>query len=168
MTVNNELTHINARGEARMVDVGAKEETERAAVAGARVLMSRKTLELIMENRMPKGDVLAVARVAGIMAAKKTGSLIPLCHPLTVSAVNIDFRPNYELGALEIQARVRTVARTGVEMEALMAAGMAALTVYDMCKAAERGIVVDNIRLVEKTGGRSGYYLREGEEPWGE
>jgi len=166
--MNNTLTHLDAKGAARMVDVGAKVGTERVAVARGRVLMSQETLGLIMEGRMPKGDVLAVARVAGIMAAKQTGSLIPLCHPLPVSAVSVDFRPDPEAGAVEIEARVKTVSQTGVEMEALTAVSVAALAIYDMCKAVERGMVIDSIRLIEKTGGRSGYFLREGEEPWAE
>ncbi|CEP69234.1 Molybdenum cofactor biosynthesis C,bacterial-type [Moorella glycerini] len=164
--MSNPLTHLDAKGAARMVDVGAKAVTERVAVARGRVLMSRNTLDLILEGQMPKGDVLAVARVAGIMAAKQTGSLIPLCHPLTISAVSLDFRPDRETGALEIEARVKTTGQTGVEMEALTAVSVAALTIYDMCKAVERGMVIDNIRLVEKSGGRSGHFLREGEEPW--
>ncbi|MGI9860583.1 cyclic pyranopterin monophosphate synthase MoaC [Moorella naiadis] len=166
--MSNTLTHLDARGRARMVDVGAKAVTERVAVARGRVLMSQETLGLIMEGRMPKGDVLAVARVAGIMAAKETGALIPLCHPLPVSAVSVDFRPDPEDGAVEIEARVKTVSQTGVEMEALTAVSVAALTIYDMCKAVERGMVIDSIRLIEKKGGRSGHFLREGEEPWDE
>ncbi|GAF25368.1 cyclic pyranopterin monophosphate synthase MoaC [Neomoorella thermoacetica] len=166
--MSNPLTHLDTKGQARMVDVGAKPVTERMAVARGRVLMSKDTLGLIIEGGMPKGDVLAVARVAGIMAAKQTGSLIPLCHPLPVSAVSVDFRPDPEAGAVEIEARVKTVSQTGVEMEALTAVSVAALTIYDMCKAVERGMVIDNIRLIEKTGGRSGHFLREGEQPWAE
>ncbi|WP_406676997.1 cyclic pyranopterin monophosphate synthase MoaC [Moorella sp. ACPs] len=160
------LTHLDAKGQARMVDVSAKTVTERVAVARGRVLMSKNTLNLILEGEMPKGDVLAVARVAGIMAAKKTGSLIPLCHPLSISAVSVDFRPDREKGILEIEARVKTTGQTGVEMEALTAVSVAALAIYDMCKAVERGMVIDNIRLVEKSGGRSGHFQREGEKPW--
>lgn len=162
----NGLTHLDAKGAARMVDVGAKAVTERVAVARGRVLMGKSTLDLILEGHVPKGDVLAVARVAGIMAAKKTGSLIPLCHPLAISAVSIDFRPDRDAGALEIEARVKTTGQTGVEMEALTAVSVAALTIYDMCKAVERGMVIDNIKLIEKSGGRSGHYQREGEKPW--
>lgn len=164
----NSLSHLDAKGKARMVDVGAKAASERVAVARGRVLLSSKTLDLILEGQMPKGDVLAVARVAGIMAAKQTSSLIPLCHPLSLSAVNVDFRPDRDKGALEIEARVKTVDRTGVEMEALTAVSVAALTIYDMCKAVERDMFIDSIRLVEKMGGRSGYFQREGEEKWGE
>ncbi|WP_258358633.1 cyclic pyranopterin monophosphate synthase MoaC [Moorella sulfitireducens (nom. illeg.)] len=162
----NALTHLDDKGAARMVDVGAKAVTGRVAVARGRVLMSKNTLDLILEGQVPKGDVLAVARVAGIMAAKETGLLIPLCHPLSISAVSVDFRPDRETGALEIEARVKTTGQTGVEMEALTAVSVAALTIYDMCKAVERGMVIDNIRLVEKSGGRSGRFLREGEKPW--
>jgi len=166
--MKNSLTHLDAKGKARMVDVGAKVVSERVAVARGRVLMSTKTLDLILDGQMPKGDVLAVARVAGIMAAKQTSNLIPLCHPLPISAVNLDFHPDRDAGALEIQARVKTVSQTGVEMEALTAVGVAALTVYDMAKAVERGMVIDSIRLVEKMGGRSGHFQREGEETWDE
>jgi cyclic pyranopterin phosphate synthase len=164
--MEDNLTHLDAKGQARMVNVGAKAVTERVAVARGRVLMSRDTLDLILDGRMPKGDVLVVARVAGIMAAKQTGSLVPLCHPLPISAAGVDFRPDREAGAIEIEARVQTVSQTGVEMEALTAVSVAALTIYDMCKAVERSMVIDNIRLVEKSGGRSGHFQREGEEPW--
>lgn len=166
--MKNSLSHLDAKGKARMVDVGAKAVNERVAVAQGRVLMSNKTLDLILDGQMPKGDVLAVARVAGIMAAKQTSSLIPLCHPLPISAVNIDFRPERDKGALAIQAQVKTAGRTGVEMEALAAVSVAALTIYDMCKAVEREMVIDGICLVEKKGGRSGHFKREGEKIWGE
>lgn len=161
----NPLTHLDAKGQAHMVDVGAKGITEREAIARGRVIMSQPTLNLIMEGKVPKGDVLAVARVAGIMAAKKTGELIPLCHPLNLTSASVEFRPQGE-GILEIEARVKTVGQTGVEMEALTAVSVAALTIYDMCKAVERGIVVTDIRLVKKSGGRSGTWQREGEKPW--
>lgn len=159
------LTHLDAKGQARMVDVGAKGVTEREAVARGRVKMSPNTLRLILEGKVPKGDVLAVARVAGIMAAKKTGELIPLCHPLNITAASVEFQAQEE-GTLEIEARVKTTGQTGVEMEALTAVSVAALTIYDMCKAVERGILVTDIRLVEKSGGRSGTWKREGEESW--
>lgn len=161
----NPLTHLDAKGQARMVDVGAKGITEREAIARGRVIMSQATLNLILEGKVPKGDVLAVARVAGIMAAKKTGELIPLCHPLNLTSASVEFQPQGE-GILEIEARVKTVGQTGVEMEALTAVSVAALTIYDMCKAVERGMVVTDIRLVEKSGGRSGTWQREGEKPW--
>lgn len=160
------LTHIDSRGQARMVDVGAKPITERQAIARGKVLMNPATLNLILEGKGPKGDVLAVARVAGIMAAKKTGELIPLCHPLNLSYAALEFRPHPDTGVLEIEARVKTSGPTGVEMEAMAAVSVAALTIYDMCKAIERGIVISDIRLVEKSGGRSGTWQREGEERW--
>lgn len=159
------LTHIDEQGKARMVDVSGKEVTLREAVARGEVLMQPETLQLITESAAAKGDVLGVARLAGIMAAKKTGELIPLAHPLPLTGVWVDFRPRPP-GRLEIQARVKTAGRTGVEMEALTAVAVAALTVYDMCKAADRAMTIQNIRLVEKKGGRSGHFRREGEEEW--
>lgn len=161
----NPLTHVDAKGQARMVDVGSKGITEREAIARGRVIMSPATLNLILEGKISKGDVLAVARVAGIMAAKKTGELIPLCHPLNLTSASVEFRPQGE-GILEIEARVKAVGQTGVELEALTAVSVAALTIYDMCKAVERGIVITDLRLVEKSGGRSGTWQREGEKPW--
>jgi len=160
------LTHIDSRGQARMVDVGSKPVTEREAVARGKVIMSPTTLHLILEGKTSKGDVLAVARVAGIMAAKRTGELIPLCHPLNLSYAGLEFRPHPDKGILEIEARVKTSGQTGVEMEALTAVSVAALTIYDMCKVVDRGIVITDIRLVEKSGGRSGVWQREGEEKW--
>lgn len=159
------LTHVDARGAARMVDVTAKEESVREAVARGRVRMRPETLRLIKDNALAKGDVLAVARVAGIMAAKETGRLIPLCHPLPLGACTVAFRLDEEASAVEIEARVRTAARTGVEMEALTAVAVAALTVYDMAKAVDREMVIEAVRLVAKTGGRSGAYYRAGEVP---
>ncbi|MGI9952294.1 cyclic pyranopterin monophosphate synthase MoaC [Moorellaceae bacterium AZ2] len=159
------LTHLDAKGQARMVDVGAKGITERLAVARGRVVMNPATLKLILEGRVPKGDVLAVARVAGIMAAKRTGELIPLCHPLNLTSAAVEFR-DLGGGVLEIEGRVKTTGQTGVEMEALTAVSVAALTIYDMCKAVDRGMVITDVRLVEKSGGRSGTWQREGEEPW--
>ncbi|HBT47752.1 MAG TPA: cyclic pyranopterin monophosphate synthase MoaC [Peptococcaceae bacterium] len=161
----NTLTHLDAKGQARMVDVGAKAVTERVAVARARVVMNPETLRLILAGRVPKGDVLAVARVAGIMAAKRTGELIPLCHPLNLTSASVEFRDSGG-GVLEIEGRIKTKGQTGVEMEALTAVSVAALTVYDMCKAVDRGMVITDVRLVEKSGGRSGTWKREGEEPW--
>lgn len=163
------LTHLDERGAARMVDVGGKEPTRRTAVARARVRMSPRTLAAILSGGVPKGDVLAVARVAGIMAAKRTAELIPLCHPLPLTAVSVDLRPVQEGGAawIEVEARAETVDRTGVEMEALTAAAVAALTVYDMCKSLERGMVIEGLALWEKRGGRSGTWVRAEEPPGG-
>ena len=157
------LSHLDSQGHARMVDVSAKAESVREATARGRVLMRPETLAQIVEGTLPKGDVLAVARVAGIMAAKRTHELIPLCHPLPISAVELELTPVHEPegAALEIAATVRTTSRTGVEMEALTAVSVAALTVYDMCKAVERGMRIEAIRLVAKSGGRSGDYRAE-------
>jgi len=155
------LTHIDERGKARMVDVGAKGSTEREAVAKGRVLMKKETLDLILSNEVKKGDVLGVARVAGIMAAKKTGELIPLCHPLNITSVTVDFEPVYDPPAIEITGTAKVTSQTGVEMEAMTAVSVAALTVYDMCKAADKGMVLTDIRLMKKTGGKSGTYVRE-------
>jgi cyclic pyranopterin phosphate synthase len=150
------LTHFDAAGEARMVDVSAKPETVREATARARVTMRPETLALILSGTAHKGDVLGVARLAGIMAAKRTADLIPLCHPLPLAAVTVDLVAIPESSVVEITAMVRTTGRTGVEMEALMAASVAALTVYDMCKAVDRGMVVEGLRVVAKSGGASG------------
>jgi len=156
----SELSHFDERGASRMVDTSAKPETERVARASARVRMAPATLALIRDKKLAKGDVFEVARLAGIMAAKKTGELIPLCHPLPITAVNVDF--GFEGDAvLVIEATVRVVARTGVEMEALTAASVAALTVYDMCKAVDRGMVVTDLRLLHKSGGKSGNWEAE-------
>jgi len=151
-----ELTHLDAQGRARMVDVGAKAETEREAVAAGRVLMRAETLRLLRAGDLPKGDVLGTARVAGIMAAKRTSELIPLCHPLLLTHVGVDFAYDEDAPAVEITATVRCHGQTGVEMEALTAVSVAALTIYDMAKAVERGMVISNIRLLEKRGGKSG------------
>ncbi|MDP6605809.1 MAG: cyclic pyranopterin monophosphate synthase MoaC [Dehalococcoidia bacterium] len=155
------LTHLDEQGHARMVDVSAKATTVREATARGRVAMLPATLALIVEGRIPKGDVLAVARVAGIMAAKRTPDLIPLCHPLPLSAVEVSLTPDHEASTVEVEATVRTAAPTGVEMEALTAVSVAALTVYDMCKAAERSIRIDAVRLVAKSGGKSGDFRAE-------
>ena len=158
------LSHLDERGDARMVDVSGKAESHREATARGRVAMSAETLALIAEGRAPKGDVLAAARIAGIMAAKRTHDLIPLCHPLPISGVEVRLEPADDEGdapAVEIEATVRTTARTGVEMEALTAVSVAALTVYDMCKSAERGMRIEAVRLVAKSGGRSGDYAAE-------
>lgn len=158
----SELTHLDEAGHARMVDVGAKAETERTAIARCTVRMQPETLALIQSGGVPKGDVLGVARVAGIMAAKKTGELIPLCHPLPITAARVDF--SFGAGAIYVEAQVSTVGKTGVEMEAMTAASVAALTIYDMAKAADKGMTVEGLRLVLKTGGKSGVYRRPGEE----
>ncbi|HXC11507.1 MAG TPA: cyclic pyranopterin monophosphate synthase MoaC [Stellaceae bacterium] len=151
-----EFSHLDAQGRARMVDISAKGETDRVAVAGARVVMRRETLERIRTGDVAKGDVLAVARLAGIMAAKRTAELIPLCHPLALTSVEVELVCVPETSAVEITATCRLRGRTGVEMEALTAAGIAALTIYDMCKAVDRGMVVTNLRLLHKSGGKSG------------
>ncbi|MBW2145986.1 MAG: cyclic pyranopterin monophosphate synthase MoaC [Deltaproteobacteria bacterium] len=154
------LTHLDEKGRAKMVDVGYKDKTPRVAVARGSVGMRPDTLKQIVERNTAKGDVLAVARVAGIMAAKKTSDLIPLCHLLPISFVSVDFFPDEESSLIEIEATVKNRERTGVEMEALTAVAVAALTIYDMCKAVDRAMVIDNIRLERKEGGRSGLYVR--------
>jgi cyclic pyranopterin phosphate synthase len=156
-----DFTHFDEKGQARMVDVGAKDVTIREAVAKGEVQMKRETLELILQGRATKGDVLGVARVAGIMGAKKTPDLIPLAHPLPLASVKLEFYPDKDRSAIEIEATVRVSARTGVEMEALIAVACAGLTIYDMCKAVDRGMVISEIRLMEKSGGRSGHFKRE-------
>ena len=161
------LTHLDERGQARMVDVSSKDVTVREAVARGEVAMRRETLELIVEGKMPKGEVFGVARLAGIMAAKKTPHIVPLCHPLMLTGVDVDLRADVEKGRVEIEARVRTAGQTGVEMEALTAVAAAALAVYDMCKAVDKEMVIGNVRLVMKTGGKSGTFERAGEKPWG-
>ncbi len=157
----SELTHLDGRGQARMVDVGAKATTERLAIARGSITMQPATLALITSGGMPKGDVLATARIAGIMAAKRTSELIPLCHPLFLSGVAIELTPDSATNSVQIEAHVRTSGQTGVEMEALTAVSVAALTIYDMCKAVERGMRISDIRLVQKSGGRSGDILLE-------
>jgi len=152
------FTHFDAEGKALMVDVSAKDETERVATAQATVLMQPDTLRMIEEGGHKKGDVLAVARLAGIMAAKRTPDLIPLCHPLPLTSVTVDLAPDRERCAIDIRATCKLKGRTGVEMEALTAASVAALTVYDMCKAVDRGMTIGEVRLVYKAGGKSGIY----------
>ena len=152
------LTHLSARGEARMVDVAAKPTTARMAVAEGRVRMQRKTLELVCKGNAKKGDVLGVARIAGIQAAKRTHELIPLCHPLAISQIEVDVTPDPKLPGVVVKARVKVAGQTGVEMEALTAVSVACLTVYDMVKAVERGTRIEGIRVLEKSGGRSGHY----------
>jgi cyclic pyranopterin monophosphate synthase len=154
------LTHFDAAGNAAMVDVGAKPETARSATAVARVAMLPETLAMILAGQAKKGDVFGVARLAGIMAAKRTSDLIPLCHPLPITAVTVDLAAHGD-AAVAITATVKTTSRTGVEMEALTAASVAALTVYDMCKAADRGMRIEGLRVVEKSGGKSGFFRQE-------
>jgi cyclic pyranopterin monophosphate synthase len=154
------LTHFDAAGNAAMVDVGGKPETDRSATARARVVMRPETLAMILAGQAKKGDVFGVARLAGIMAAKRTSDLIPLCHPLPITAVTVDLAADGEDG-VAIMATVKTTGRTGVEMEALTAASVAALTVYDMCKAVDRGMRVEGLRVVEKSGGKSGIFRQE-------
>ena len=156
------LTHISAGGEARMVDVSAKPATERVAVAQGRVAMSAETLKLVLSGNAKKGDVLGAARIAGIMAAKKTHELIPLCHPLPVSKVEVDIVPEQKPPGLCVRATVKVTGQTGVEMEALMATSVACLTIYDMVKAVERGMRIEDIHLVEKRGGKSGDFRAAG------
>ena len=150
------LSHIDESGKARMVDVGAKDITERVAVAGCEVHMQRATFDLIKSGGFDKGDVLGVARVAGVMAAKKTSDLIPLCHPIALTQVTIDFEDLDDGVGLSVTSTARTTGKTGVEMEALTGASIAALTVYDMCKAVDRGIQIDGLKLLSKSGGKSG------------
>ena len=155
------LSHIDDQGRARMVDVGGKQETERFARAEAHVRMAPETLALIEDQAVPKGDVIATARLAGIMAAKRTHELIPLCHQLNLTALTVTIDADHDLPGLRVVAEARLRGRTGVEMEALVAASVAALTVYDMCKAVDRGMEVTAVRLLEKRGGRSGVWRRE-------
>ena len=159
------LTHLGQQGEARMVDVSAKDATERTAVAEGRVMMQTKTLDIVLTGNAVKGDVLSAARIAGIMAAKRTHQLIPLCHPLTITKVSIDIEPDHRLPGFVVQATVKVTGQTGVEMEALTAASVACLTIYDMVKAVQKDMRIDGVRLLEKTGGKSGNYRAEGHEP---
>jgi cyclic pyranopterin monophosphate synthase len=155
----SKLTHLDEHGQARMVDVGGKTETARSAVATGRIRMSAEALAAIREGSGPKGDVLAAARIAGIMAAKKTGELIPLCHPLALDAVTVDFA--FEEGGVRATAQASLTGRTGVEMEAMTATSIALLTIYDMAKALDKGMVIEEVRLLEKTGGKSGHWRSE-------
>ena len=157
-----QLSHVDDEGRVRMVDTGNKEITSRRAVASARVLMRRETVLALREHRTPKGDPLEAARLAGIMGAKKTADLIPLCHPLPLT--HVDIRANLEETGVSLEAEVSTNAQTGVEMEALTAVSIAALTIYDMCKALEKGMVISEVRLESKTGGKSGDYVRQEQE----
>ena len=157
------LSHFDREGRARMVDVGAKPSTRRVAVATARVVMKSETLRRIMDKKMEKGDVLGVARVAGIMAAKRTGELIPLCHPLYIDSVEVYFEPDVTRSQVRIETRAKSTGKTGVEMEALVATAASALTIYDMCKAVDRGMKIADIVLLKKSGGKSGTYIRGAE-----
>ncbi len=159
--MNNHLTHLDESGRARMVDVGAKDVTERVAVARGRVTMRPETLALIVAGNLPKGDVLTVAQIAGVMAAKRTSELIPLCHPLLLNQVVVTCAPNAAESCVDIEATVRVSGKTGVEMEALTAVTVAGLTLYDMAKAVDRGMRLTDVRLVRKSGGRSGTWEEE-------
>ena len=159
------LTHLDEQGRARMVDVSAKSDTERFAVARGRVSMAESTLRLIVEGRAAKGDVRAAAEIAGVMAAKRAWELIPLCHSIPLSQVQVEVAPATGGAAVDITARVKCVGKTGVEIEALTAVAVAALTVYDMCKAVDRGMRIEDVHLARKSGGRSGEWEAPGEEP---
>ncbi len=159
----SELTHFNDQGRAKMVDVSGKDATLRTAVAGGTVIVNEETFRLIEAGRIKKGDVLSVAQVAGIMAAKKNADLIPMCHPIVITGVDIAFELDRERCMIHMTATVRCKGETGVEMEALTAVSVTALTIYDMCKAVQKDIVIDNIRLIHKSGGKSGDYNRQGE-----
>ena len=155
-----EWTHLDAQGRARMVDVGGKDVTARRAVARAFVYMQSETLQAIVEQQVAKGDVMQVARIAGIMAAKQTSSLIPMCHPLSLTNVSVELWAEVEMSRVRIEAEVRNIGQTGVEMEALTAATVAGLTVYDMCKSMDRGMRIADVELVYKSGGKSGEYVK--------
>jgi cyclic pyranopterin monophosphate synthase len=159
--IMKKLTHIDQQGRAKMVDVSEKQSTKRIAVAIGSVSMRPGTLKLIQDKKVPKGDVLCVARIAGIIAAKKTSELIPLCHPLNISSVDVDVSIDAEERKITIEATVKVTGQTGVEMEALTAVSVAALTIYDMCKAVDKDMVISDIMLMEKQGGRSGVFRRK-------
>lgn len=160
-TAGDVLTHLDEKGQARMVDVSEKAHTERSATATATISMLPETLNMIVEGKHKKGDVMATARIAGIMAAKRTPDLIPMCHPLMITSVKVELTPNMHNSSVEIQATCKTVGQTGIEIEALTAASTAALTLYDMCKAVDRGMVIDQVKLLEKIGGKSGHWQRD-------
>ena len=163
---NIRLSHLDVRGQARMVDIGAKDETAREAVARGFVTLRPDTLRLIRDHAIPKGDVHAAARLAGILAAKRVHELVPLCHPLLITAAEVAFRATSRPPGIEIESRVKTTGRTGAEMEALAAVSVAALTIYDMCKAVDKEMIIGAVRLVFKTGGQSGTYRRPLESRW--
>ncbi|HBH87935.1 MAG TPA: cyclic pyranopterin monophosphate synthase MoaC [Syntrophaceae bacterium] len=154
------FSHIDEKGKATMVDVTAKEASAREAIARGKVLMRKDTIALIESGQIPKGDVFSVAKIAGIMAAKKTSDMIPMCHPLELTVIDISFESNTDLGEITIEAKVKNVGRTGVEMEAMTAVSVAALTIYDMCKSADKNIILTDIKLISKHGGKSGYFVR--------
>lgn len=156
----SDLTHFDASGQAHMVDVGAKQSTHRIAITSGLIRMQPETLQLILQGTSKKGDVLGVARIAGIMAAKKTPDLVPLCHPLALTRININFTQNETDSLIHCEARVETQGQTGVEMEALCAVQVALLTIYDMCKAVDRGMSIEQVRLEQKSGGKSGLWNR--------
>lgn len=156
------FTHLDEKGKAKMVDVSEKPQTQREAVARGAIYMKPETIRMIIERAIPKGDVITVARVAGIMAAKRTSDLIPMCHPLNLTSVNVDISIEEEKNRLTIESRVKTVGQTGVEMEALTAVSVTALTIYDMCKAVDKEMVISDIMLMEKRGGKSGEFRRKG------
>jgi cyclic pyranopterin phosphate synthase len=156
-----QLSHLDEQGRARMVDVSAKEVTSRIAIASGTIHMRAETLALILEDKIEKGDVFSVARVAGIMAAKKTSELIPMCHPLNLTAVEIELTPQKDPVRVDIEATVRVSGKTGVEMEAMTAVAVAGLTIYDMCKAVDREMTIGEVRLVKKSGGKSGTFIRK-------
>ena len=160
----SDLTHFNEQGEAHMVDVGEKNQTHRTAVCEGRITMKAETLEKILHGDNKKGDVLGIARIAGIMASKKTSDLIPLCHPLMLTHVDIDFSPETDSSSIYCTCQVETRGQTGVEMEALTAIQVALLTIYDMCKAVDRGMTITNVRLIEKKGGKSGHWQLSNEK----
>lgn len=162
MSEPQRLSHLDESGRARMVDVTAKGQTARQAVARGSVRMKPETLRLILAGEVAKGNVLTTAQVAGVMAAKRTHELIPMCHPLLLTGIDVDLQPDEEESAVRITATVRTTGRTGVEMEALTAVSVAALTIYDMCKAADRGMVISDVKLLEKHGGKSGSFVAGG------
>jgi cyclic pyranopterin monophosphate synthase len=161
----SQFTHFDDQGQAVMVGVDAKAETHRVAVAAGRIRMEPATLAMILQGGAKKGDVLGVARLAGIMGAKRTPDLIPLCHPIALTKVSVDFTPDTTTSTIACHARAETVGRTGVEMEALTAASVALLTIYDMCKAVDRGMVIESVRLLEKQGGKSGHWLANPADP---
>ena len=154
------LTHIDEKGQARMVDISEKEDTLREAIARGRILMKKETLEMILNGKIEKGDVFSVAKIAGIMAAKRTDELIPMCHPLNITHIELNFYLTDDKKAIEVEARVKTIGKTGVEMEALTAVSIAALTIYDMCKAVDKKMQIEQIHLVKKTGGKSDYVCK--------
>jgi cyclic pyranopterin phosphate synthase len=156
----NKLTHFDKSGRSKMVDVTDKSDTVREAVAQATVTMQKETLRRIIDRQIEKGDVLGVAQTAGIMAAKKTAELIPMCHPLNITSVEMEFLPHEAASQIEVRAQVKITGKTGVEMEALVAVSVASLTIYDMCKAIDRGITISDIKLLRKSGGKSGRYER--------